>query len=202
MRQMRHLRHPATQRKRIVKKLDAIEASQRAIADVVGVSRDTVQRDLSEGGRNRPSDTEENHGVTDGKNAGSPETVENREFAEGEDGRNRPPDVGPTLDPEPAPAPRYGVIVIDPPWPMEKIRRDVRPSRCASGGIADRLDAAEKCRDFTAGPGIFDRSIQRHPESLARSRPAALLVACRYRQPHVRGEVLQEVQAALASHAF
>jgi len=44
---------------------------------------------------------------------------------------------------KPMPAPdRYGTIVIDPPWEMEKIKRDVRPNRVRlSDNDAEELGA-------------------------------------------------------------
>jgi N6-adenosine-specific RNA methylase IME4 len=37
--------------------------------------------------------------------------------------------IGPVAEPVPPPAGRYRCIVIDPPWPMPKIERDVRPNQ-------------------------------------------------------------------------
>jgi N6-adenosine-specific RNA methylase IME4 len=35
----------------------------------------------------------------------------------------------PVREPAPVPPGRYGTIVVDPPWPMQKIERDVRPNQ-------------------------------------------------------------------------
>ena len=139
----------AHQRKRIVKKLSDIEASQRAIAEAVGVDKRTIGRDLAcADGANAPPKTEETQGVTDGEDSGEPETAGKQGDVDEESGANAPPEGEPeppapeqrppvasaggadeTPGPAPEPRPRYSVIVLDPPWPMKKIRRDVRPAQ-------------------------------------------------------------------------
>jgi N6-adenosine-specific RNA methylase IME4 len=71
--------------------------SQRAAADVLGVDRDTVARDLA---------------------AFPPPTVS-----------SEPDGGGIPATPTPLPTGRYRCIVIDPPWPMDKISRNTRPKQ-------------------------------------------------------------------------
>ena len=133
----------ADTRKRIVKKLANIEATQRAIADAVGASHTTVQRDLADG-TDVPPDSDETKPDAENTPDDAEVSDDNPSDAVNDGGTSVPPqpepkpapaaaegseDTEPASEPEPAPSPRYGVIVLDPPWPMQKIARDVRPAQ-------------------------------------------------------------------------
>ena len=97
-------------RREKVSQLDAAGFSQRQIAGMVGVSQATVNDDLI---RSRS------------KSDQKPITRDEKEAS------IRSANAELKLVEPSAVATRYGTIVIDPPWDMEKIKRDVRPNQVA-----------------------------------------------------------------------
>ena len=82
--------------------------STREAADVLGVSHTTIESDILSG-KNLP--------------ASSPSQIE----TEASTGKNLPPPPEPETPP--LPEGRFKCILIDPPWPIEKIERQVRPKQ-------------------------------------------------------------------------
>lgn len=160
---------PAEERASLARTLAPI-ASQRAIADMVGVPEQRIARDLGKSrgapnGADRAEEIEETRDAIksvapngapaqsglDAATAARKEADKQQRKAEAEQ-RNEELKAA-------APAPplgQYGVIVIDPPWPMEKIERDVRPNQVAfdyptmdeAELSAYPLPAAEDCHLF------------------------------------------------------
>jgi N6-adenosine-specific RNA methylase IME4 len=92
--------------------------SQREAADVVGVRRSQVNRDLV------PNGTADN-GVPQADDDSSPGNVPNGTAERVQElARAHEPDPE---DTPPLPAGPFACIVIDPPWPVRKIERDTRP---------------------------------------------------------------------------
>lgn len=125
----------ADRRKSLVKKLTAIEASQRATARALGVDKRTVARDLG-AGASAPSGLVTPLGInaeTDDTGAGAPPDTEQwfqgdtdpadlakqrtkREEKERERQAMRDANAELVANTEPLPASEYPTIVIDPPW--------------------------------------------------------------------------------------
>ena len=121
----------ADQRKRISKliKEQQPQASNRAIAKAMNVAESTVREDRAPEDEKRKKNNEAVRGnrahLTSGADAArsvlkKDEVAE--KHAENENLKNKI---------VPFPVGRYGTIVIDPPWEMEKIKRDVRPNQIA-----------------------------------------------------------------------
>lgn len=159
-----------SRRKKLVKKIKEVtEASQRAIGSALGVSLGTVNSDLNV--QNRTSATND----VPGNQQDSGDNVQNRtslldqsgvEAAEllsrkakaAEIREERREEIAERIA-EVASRPAelvhgdYDVIVIDPPWPMEKIERDVTPNQVnfdypvmeESELLALEIPAAEDC---------------------------------------------------------
>ena len=117
------------QRQRIAELIKtATDASNRAIADALGVDHVTIGKDLA--GDNSPAsqnDASETNGERSASGDNSPPGQKagagaNRKERRAK-GRNRKAKF------VPAPLGKYDVAIIDPPWPMEKIDRDVRPNQ-------------------------------------------------------------------------
>jgi N6-adenosine-specific RNA methylase IME4/transposase-like protein len=108
-------RFAPAERKQIAALLKAEGKSNREIAEELGASHQTIGRDL--GGPSGPENG------PDGPGEGSElEQSRKREDALREQLRIA---QSPTI----MPSRRYGTIVIDPPWPMKKIEREVRPNQ-------------------------------------------------------------------------
>lgn len=137
-------------RKTVAARIKALqpEASQRKIAGALGVGRATVQRDLGPDGP--PQDTQPISGAppdTRRGPSGPPPSssgdngaqVAREAYARQQAQETREAKRTATLARLDDLASReakalegvYDVVVIDPPWPMEKIERDVRPNQVA-----------------------------------------------------------------------
>ena len=115
-----------TERIEATKQLTDQGMSQREVADVLGVSLGTVNNDV----QNRT----EHERKADEVGAADAEDVQNRtEPDDLEQSRKREAALREQLKiakaPVELPGKRYGTIVIDPPWPMKKIEREVRPDQ-------------------------------------------------------------------------
>jgi N6-adenosine-specific RNA methylase IME4 len=125
----------------LVKELQP-KASQRAIADMVRVSKETIARDLGqrEIGTNVPDD-ERTHGGNNGETGTNVppaippddyDPVEKEQIKQKREARRR--EVIDNLTSQESLSAKeikgvYDVIVIDPPWPIKKIDRDVAPNQ-------------------------------------------------------------------------
>jgi N6-adenosine-specific RNA methylase IME4 len=110
-------------RKEAVADLHEQGLSQRQIAAVVGASKDTVARDLGRGaneparGANEPA-----RGANEPQEPPAPAPLSTRDAI-------RRKNEALAAAPVEAPRQTFETIVIDPPWPMAKIERDVRPNQ-------------------------------------------------------------------------
>jgi N6-adenosine-specific RNA methylase IME4 len=128
------LRHDPVLRKQAAEKLLESGMSQRAVAKVLGVTHTTIQNDvannLPESGKKVATPAEPTEAAlpeNPAESAGHPPAsgltpAERREAALREQLR-----IAQT--PAVVPNRQYGTIVIDPPWPMRKIEREVRPNQ-------------------------------------------------------------------------
>jgi N6-adenosine-specific RNA methylase IME4 len=128
----------AEQRKRIAQRIKELQpaASNRQIAKVLGVNRSTVDRDT---GANAPlADKKTSKINADQTDAGAnappilagadaAKLVARKERAEEQHDENTATAARTVI----VPAGKFGTVVIDPPWEMEKIERDVRPNQVA-----------------------------------------------------------------------
>ncbi len=133
-------------RKKLAKRLEDMQATQRATARALGVTQPTVRRDL--GHETSVSNVREPAPDIDGidTNVSRPpslsasgteaaQTVENKLNARATQDEKRREKLE-HLDTiaarhTEAPTGEYDVIVMDPPWPMQKIDREVRPNQVA-----------------------------------------------------------------------
>jgi N6-adenosine-specific RNA methylase IME4 len=106
------VRRTIIEREKEARKLKELGLSVRQIADTMGEKRSTIQRGLSQSG-------------TDSSQNGTPETKEEKTIAKLKE------QIDVLQRPITATTKRYGTVVIDPPWPMQKIERDVRPNQVA-----------------------------------------------------------------------
>lgn len=98
-------------RKATAQLLKAKGLTTRQIATVTGWSHQTIMRDLGPSGPEiGPDGPDEDDQVEPSKAVEVPVVVE-------------------AIEPELEPEPTYETIVLDPPWPMAKIERDVRPNQ-------------------------------------------------------------------------
>lgn len=109
-------RFAPTERNRLVKLLKAQGKSIREIEEETGIPKSTAQRI-----KNDPNGSENDPNGSDDKSS-ELEQSRKREAALREQLRIA---QSPTI----MPLRRYGTIVIDPPWPMKKIEREVRPNQ-------------------------------------------------------------------------
>jgi N6-adenosine-specific RNA methylase IME4 len=140
--------------------------TQREIVDVLGVGKGTVWRDLSapngaseDGGEGQEAETSAPNGASDAEDPAdqatladvaaeygtTPDTI--RQLAALAGARDRTP---PTAVPLQWPTDRFRCVVVDPPWPVEKIEREERPAQ----GIA--LDYPTMTLDEIAALPIDD----------------------------------------------
>ncbi len=123
---------PKEEREAAARQLKDEGYSTRESAEILGVDNSTVSRDLS---------NENNHLVGDTVAFATPERT-----AVGEDDilrqakeiredlaadKRAENEILKTVNPVEVPIGQYQVIVVDPPWPMEKIERDVAPNQVA-----------------------------------------------------------------------
>jgi N6-adenosine-specific RNA methylase IME4 len=116
------MRLTVTARKEAAVKLIEGGMSQRAVAKVLGVSHQTIMRDMvRDGPENGPKSA-----------TGSAVTHDSSVLTGALEDATRAGNAALKLV-EPAPVlARYGTIIIDPPWEMEKIERVVRPNQTPS----------------------------------------------------------------------
>ncbi|HEX5995994.1 MAG TPA: MT-A70 family methyltransferase [Jiangellales bacterium] len=140
-----YVRMNIADRKEAVRELASDDLSQREIADILGVDAATVNRDLKPVASATPepepasvtseyADAPES-GVASATPEPEPLDIVATMVAQGLDekakakakARERVPE--PVAEPVPPPPGRYRCIIIDPPWPMQKIERDERPNQ-------------------------------------------------------------------------
>lgn len=107
-------RFAPAERKQLVALKKAEGKSIREIEDETGIPRETARRDLKE--------LTDPNGSEGDPNGSELEQSRKRETALREQLRI-------AQSPNIMPSRRYGTIVIDPPWPMKKIEREVRPNQ-------------------------------------------------------------------------
>jgi N6-adenosine-specific RNA methylase IME4 len=129
----------AEQRKRIAQRIKELQpkVSNRQIAKTLGVDHKTVSNDLA--GENSPRSAKKISEITQRNPSGgefSPPAVAGAEAAKLVQRKERAQEqreenAAVATRHVIVPAGRFGTIVIDPPWEMEKIERDVRPNQVA-----------------------------------------------------------------------
>lgn len=133
-----------SERKEIAKLLNAQRATQRAIGNALGVDHRTIGRDLGANAPHNGGSSNQSNGLEKANGANSPRNPpgwfqatpdeitkparasEVREERREEANQRRAELAEKKVV---APSGLYDVIVIDPPWPMEKIERDVTPNQ-------------------------------------------------------------------------
>jgi N6-adenosine-specific RNA methylase IME4 len=147
---------PAEQRKKIAERIKALQprVSNRQIAKTLGVGRSTIDRDTGSNGPRGKKKANENKGTNSAAGSNGPragadaegsgaasatnvavtlsgataaQLVARKEHAEAQRQENAELASRPVVVPEG----EFSIAVIDPPWPMEKIERDVRPNQVA-----------------------------------------------------------------------
>jgi len=106
------------ERVEIVKQLDMEGLSQRQIGDIVGVDQATVSRDLN------PPDANASNTGEPGPQSDANASPDKLELIQELAAQHSPP---PVQTPPPLPDKKYPCLVIDPPWPVEKIVTLHRP---------------------------------------------------------------------------
>jgi N6-adenosine-specific RNA methylase IME4 len=133
---LENLKAPAEQRKRIANRLIELQpkVSNRAIAGTLGVDESTVRADTAGNPARRKGKASKN-GKGKLATAGNPalggadaaKLVGRKERAAAQ----RELNALTAKLPATVPRGKFGTIVIDPPWEIEKIERDVRPNQVA-----------------------------------------------------------------------
>ena len=162
-----YVRMSVAERRDAVTELAEEGCSQRGIAQVIGVTPATVNRDLKSGVPNETPDSPAETEISDTERPAGGVGVTNETPADAAGGHRE----GPGFEPDPAPHPldaigalavgeirdtearrvaartrqpepvaepvppppgKYQCVVIDPPWPMQKIERDERPNQGAA----------------------------------------------------------------------
>jgi N6-adenosine-specific RNA methylase IME4 len=133
------LRPSAEQRKRLALKIKELQpaVSNRAIAKTLGAGSSTIDRDVAPDGASVKKKTSSiNASKTSRAPIGAPaviagaaaaQLVQRKERAEEQREENAAVAARPVI----VPAGKFGTIVIDPPWEIEKIERDVRLNQVA-----------------------------------------------------------------------
>jgi N6-adenosine-specific RNA methylase IME4 len=133
------------QRKKLTKRLKELEATQRATAEMLGVGKTTVFRDLDDG-PNGPQDdkksSEINSGEIDNGPSGPPSAawfqddidapeLHKKKVAAEQRKKNKTAKIHLVSSAVFSSNGPFGTVVIDPPWQVEKIDREVRPNQDA-----------------------------------------------------------------------
>lgn len=120
---------PKEERQQAALELKEEGYSTRESAEILGVTNATVARDIGSENNGLDSAPVTNETVARGEEEILNKAKEiRRELAAGKRLEN---DVLRVVNPVTVPEGQYSVIVIDPPWPMEKIEMDARPKQVA-----------------------------------------------------------------------
>ena len=146
------------QRKRLANRIKELQpaASQRAIAKVVGVTNVTVHRDLNaeNGGAEKAPITNVTPSPADLSGPAAAQLIDRvvtKDQRSDERRQEQEEKIAQVRARETAPPDgTYDVIVIDPPWPMEKIERDVRPNQSALLDYPTMSEAELRALDIPA----------------------------------------------------